>query len=84
MENKINVKDHEGNDITIEIITTFTLKELNKNYVVYTINDDGISENVTVLINEFILENEQPKIVPIPKEETKMVLAFYNTIRENI
>ena len=28
MENKIIVKDNQGNDITIEIITTFNLKEL--------------------------------------------------------
>lgn len=84
MENRIIVKDNQGNDITIEIITTFNLKELNKNYVVYTLNDDGVSEEVTVLINEYVLENEQPKIIPIPEEETAMVLAFYNTIRENI
>ena len=84
MENKIIVKDNQGNDITIEIITTFNLKELNKNYVVYTLNDDGVSEEVTVLINEYVLENDQPKIIPIPEEETAMVLAFYNTIRENI
>lgn len=84
MENKIIVKDNEGNDITIEVITTFSLEELKKNYIVYTLNDDGVSEEITVLINEYVLENEQPKIVPIPKEETAMVLAFYNTIRENI
>lgn len=84
MENRIIVKDNQGNDITIEIITTFNLKELNKNYVVYTLNDDGVSEEVTVLINEYVLENDQPKIIPIPEEETAMVLAFYNTIRENI
>ena len=84
MENRISVKDNQGNDITIEIITTFNLKELNKNYVVYTLNDDGVSEEVTVLINEYVLENDQPKIIPIPEEETAMVLAFYNTIRENI
>ena len=81
---KIVVKNNQGEELTIEIITTFNLKELNKNYVVYTLNDDGISEEVTVLINEYVLENDQPKIIPIPEEETAMVLAFYNTIRENI
>lgn len=84
MENKLTVKGIDGNDYTIEIITTFSLEELNKNYVVYTLNDDGVSESVTVLINEIVYENNEPKIVPIPEEETTMVLAFYNTIRENI
>ena len=81
---KIVVKNYQGEELTIEILATFNLKELNKNYVVYTLNDDGVSEEVTVLINEYVLENDQPKIIPIPEEETAMVLAFYNTIRENI
>lgn len=81
---KIVVKNDQGEELTIEILATFNLKELNKNYVVYTLNDDGVSEEVTVLINEYVLENDQPKIIPIPEEETAMVLAFYNTIRENI
>jgi hypothetical protein len=59
-------------------------EEIKKQYVIYTLNDDGVSEDVTLLINEYVVENDQPKIVPIPKEETNMVLAVYNTLRENI
>ncbi len=84
MGNVITVKDHEGNDIKIEILTTFSIEKLNKNYIIYTLNDDGVSEDVNLLINEYVVENDQPKIVPIPKEETNMVLAVYNTLRENI
>ena len=84
MENVITVKDHEGKDIRIEILTTFSIEDLKKNYVIYTLDDDGVSEDVTLLINEYVVENDQPKIVPIPKEETNMVLAVYNTLRENI
>jgi uncharacterized protein YrzB (UPF0473 family) len=78
------VQDKEGNKIKIEVLMTFKIPEINKNYVVYSINDDGISETVTILINELVYENNLPKIVPIPKEETQMVLAFYTTIRNNI
>ena len=84
MGNVITVKDHEGKDIKIEILTTFSIEKLNKNYIIYTLNDDGVSEDVNLLINEYVVENDQPKIVPIPKEETNMVLAVYNTLRENI
>lgn len=84
MGNVITVKDHEEKDIRIEILTTFSIEELKKNYVIYTLDDDGVSEDVTLLINEYVVENDQPKIVPIPKEETNMVLAVYNTLRENI
>lgn len=84
MGNVITVKDHEEKDIRIEILTTFSIEELKKNYVIYTLDDDGVSEDVTLLINEYVVENDQPKIVPIPKEETNMVLAVYNTLREKI
>ncbi len=84
MGNVITVKDHEGKDIRIEILTTFSIEDLKKNYVIYTLDDDGVSEDVTLLINEYVVENDQAKIVPIPKEETNMVLAVYNTLRENI
>ena len=33
MGNVITVKDHEGNDIKIEILTTFSIEKLNKNYI---------------------------------------------------
>jgi hypothetical protein len=55
-----------------------------KQYVIYTLNDDGVSEDVTLLINEYVVENDQPKIVPIPKEEVNLVLTFYNNLRNNI
>lgn len=84
MNNKVTVHDAEGNALNIEILATFRIEEIKKQYVIYTLNDDGVSEDVTLLINEYVIENDQPKIVPIPKEETNLVLAVYNTLRENI
>lgn len=84
MNNKIKVQDVEGNEINIEIISTFRIEELNKQYVIYTVNDDGVSEEVTLLINEYVMENDQPKIIPIPKKEVNLVLTIYNNLRNNI
>ena len=84
MNNKVTVHAAEGNVLNFEILATFRIEELTKQYVIYTLNDDGISEDVTLLINEYVVENEQPKIVPIPKEEVNLVLTFYNNLRNNI
>ena len=56
MGNVITVKDHEGKHIRLEIITTFSIEDLKKNYVIYTLDDDGVSEDVTLLINEYMKE----------------------------
>ena len=84
MNNKVTVHDAEGNAINIKILATFRIEEIKKQYVIYTLNDDGVSEDVTLLINEYVIENNQPKIVPIPKEEVNLVLTFYNNLRKNI
>ena len=84
MNNKVTVHDAEGNALNIEILATFRIEEIKKQYVIYTLNDDGVSEDVTLLINEYVIGNDQPKIVPIPKEEVNLVLTFYNNLRNNI
>lgn len=38
-----NVIDENGNEIKIDIIMQFRIKELNKEYAVFTVNDDGVS-----------------------------------------
>lgn len=81
MRNTIVIKDENDNDLTVELLLSFKLEELGKEYIVYTINDDNVSEDVTVLISEIAYENGIQKIVPIKEEEKEMVLAFYNDIR---
>ena len=40
MNNKVTVHDAEGNVLNIEILATFRIEELTKQYVIYTLNDE--------------------------------------------
>lgn len=73
-----------GEEITIELLFNFEIKELNKNYVVYTLNDDGVSEDVNVLISEMYYEDKTPRIKSIDESEKEMVVLFYNNIKNSI
>lgn len=82
--NKITVYDDKNIPIVVEVFLTFKIKEYNKEYIVYTLNDDGKSEMVNVHISQIDSEGDKPKIVPIPEEEARMVLSFYDYIRDHI
>lgn len=85
MKNATTIINELGQEITIEILISFSIEEYNKNYVAYTINDDGISENVQICISEIIYsEDGLPSLVSIPEEEKELVLIFYNNIKESI
>ena len=73
-----------GEEITIELLFNFEIKELNKNYVVYTLNDDDVSEDVNVLISEMYYEDKTPRIKSIDESEKEMVVLFYNNIKNSI
>lgn len=74
----------ENNElITIEILLKFGIEKIGKNYVAYTINDDGVSDNVNVYISEIEYENDVPRVVPIKEDEAEMVLSFYNSIKNS-
>ena len=80
-----NVIDENGNEIKIDIIMQFRIEELNKEYVIFTINDDGVSEDVYINITELEKnENGEYQIKMIPENEKNMVLAFYDSIRDSI
>ena len=51
MKNILNTVNEFGQKITIEILLNFKIEELNKEYVVYTINDDNVSEEVDMIIS---------------------------------
>lgn len=80
-----NVIDENGNEIKIDIIMQFRIEELNKEYAVFTVNDDGVSEDVYINITELTkLDNGEYEIKLIPENEKNMVLAFYDSIRDSI
>lgn len=85
MKNTKTVINELGKEITVEILIGFSIEEYNKNYIAYTINDDGVSESVQVCISEIKYdETGLPKIVSIPDDEKEMVLIFYNNIKDKI
>ena len=82
--NTLKTINEFGDELTIELLFNFEIKELNKNYVVYTLNDDGVSEDVNVLISEIYYEGDIPRIKSIDESEKEMVVIFYNDIKNSI
>ena len=44
----LNVINELGQEVKIDVIMRFKVEELNKEYIVYTVNDDGKSERVAI------------------------------------
>lgn len=82
MDNYVIVKKENGEDIKIEIILSFTIEELKKQYIVYTINDDNTSPEVPILISE--ISQDTKRIRSIPENEKDIVLEVYNNLREKM
>lgn len=82
--NQIEVLNESNEKVLIEIIGSFTIEEYNKNYIVYTLNDKEDTKEVTILLSEFVYQNEKPKIVSIPENEINLVLNFYDNVRDSI
>ena len=82
MNNNITVKRENGESIKIEIIMGFEVEELNKRFIAYTLNDDGVKEKVTVYISEIDKENSTIKdLVP---EEMDIVMNAYEETKNYI
>ena len=79
-----NVLNENGEEVKIDIIMQFKIEENNKEYVVFTINDDGESEDVYVNIAGLEEENGKYKIRLIKEEEKNLVLVFYDNLRDTI
>lgn len=83
MNNIVTYKTENNDFITVELLTKFSVEKIGKEYVAYTINDDGVSDNVNVFISELEYDGETPKVVQIKEDEAEMVLMFYNSINFN-
>lgn len=81
MENII-VKDDTNNDICIDVLFSFGIEELNKKYIVYMVNDDGISDDVIVFISEIKYIDNKPILIDIKEEEKNTVLLVYEKIKD--
>ena len=81
MPNNVVVTRENGEDIVIDILFSFEVEELQKRYIAYTLNDDGVSENVVVLLSEIDQNNH---IKDIYEEDKDLVFEAYNTAKELI
>lgn len=75
MENYVIVKDENNIEIKIEIILSFVIEEYNKQYIAYTLNDDGVSNNVEVFLSE--IDFSTKKLKSIPSLQKEAVLEAY-------
>ena len=80
----INVINENGDNIKIDVIMKFRVEEFDKEYVVYTINDDGQSEDVYVNIAGIEERDGKYQLRLIPEKEKNMVLVFYDNLRDSI
>ena len=79
-----NVINENGDDVKIDIIMQFKIEENNKEYVVFTINDDGKSEDVYVNIAGIEEKDGKYQLRLIPESEKNLVLVFYDNLRDTI
>ena len=84
MISSIEIINEDGQSVNINIIMQFKIEELGKQYLVYTINDDGVSDKVPVLIAETSDENGKYMLKKIPESEVKTVLLFYDNVRDTL
>ena len=84
MIQQLGVIDEQGNEYSVKVIFSFRIEELGKEYMVYTVNDDGTTETEPVYIVEVCEENGQAKVKYIPENEKNLVLTFYDHIRDSI
>ncbi len=80
MKDYVIVYKENGEPIKIEVILSFRIDKINKDYVVYTINDDNVQENVAVIISE--IDQETHKIKSILPEEKDIVMEYYEQVKK--
>ena len=78
--NYIVVYRENGEPIKIEVIMSFRIEKFNKDYVVYTINDDKKREDVIILISE--IDKETHKIKSILPEEKDTIMEYYEQVKK--
>ena len=77
--------NEKGEFITVSLIGFFSIDDLQKEYIIYSITDNNPNnEYGKVLLGEVIRNNNEIKILGIKKEEKDLVVAYYNEISNQI
>ena len=72
MDNKkrtIVVIDESGNEKEAEILSAFTIKKCNKNYILYTLNEVDENEMVKIYASELIEKDNMYSLGAISSDE---------------
>lgn len=72
MDNKkrtIVVIDESGNEKEAEILSAFTIKKINKNYILYTLNEVDENEMVKIYASELIEKDNMYSLGAISSDE---------------
>ena len=78
---KLNVRDENGNKLSISVMGMFEIPDLEKKYIMYGILNEDKSKDVGgVLLGEVVGEGEDIQVLGILPEEKDMVVAYYNEI----
>ena len=85
MDKEIVVKNENQNDIVISILGEFKIPELEKEFIMYSmVNNGDTSEKGLVLIGEVVRNGDNVQVLGIKEEEKDIVLAFYNEISNQL
>ena len=81
MTKTLTVNDPEGGKLNVSVLGTFRIPDLNKQYIMYSIEDvNPDNKSAAVMLGEVIGEGENMQIGGILKSEKEMVVAYYNEI----
>ena len=65
----IVVLDESGNEKEAEILSAFTIKKYNKNYILYTLNEVDENEMVKIYASELIEKDNMYSLAAIESDE---------------
>ena len=73
---------YNGNKVFVKVIVGFKIEPLEKEYLICSFDDDVNSDTVSMVILELQTIDGEKILVDIPDEDTKMVMTFYNELKE--
>lgn len=82
--NNVTVINDDGSIDKVNVIARFKIPEYHKDYMLYTSNDNGMSEKVMILISEVEEQSNGLYLKTINEKEKNMVLVFYDNIRDTL
>lgn len=78
----MEIQNEKNEKLKIDIIFTFKVEKLDKEYIAYMLNDDKEADEGIVFISEIDIEKQ--KIKSIGFKEKEIILDAYRKIKDNI